>query len=273
MVPAGIVRPIFVDLTVCAFAAPGGPHATPCSDPMLGDYFPLDDCYWKLAVPQPPAGDPLWQGHTPIVDGRIFQRSCPMSGAIGLNVTLEFSSVPPPSSNQDVPTTMMVKNIVSGLQALAVKLITPQIQGDSTAPPNFATKADSQDPVNGRPGLVGLHAWLSTNDLLSVVGPLPTVTLLSGIATLSLFNQRMYWNTGDNDTMVTCTGTGVKYNGSTGTPQCGYVYVTPGTYGLSAKSVWWIRVNIPLVLNGTILVVRNSALRFLSIDELQVVTE
>src|SRR5262245_32606889 len=31
-----------------------------CVDPVLGTYDPLDNCFWKKLVPQPPPGDPLW---------------------------------------------------------------------------------------------------------------------------------------------------------------------------------------------------------------------
>lgn len=44
---------------------------TPCTEPNAGVWFGSQGCYAFLLEPQPPAGDPMWEGHDP-GDGTIW---------------------------------------------------------------------------------------------------------------------------------------------------------------------------------------------------------
>jgi hypothetical protein len=47
----------------------------PCYSPLFGWWDAADGCYYRLAAPQPPAGDPVWKGHQP-GDGAVYDSTC-----------------------------------------------------------------------------------------------------------------------------------------------------------------------------------------------------
>ena len=59
-----------------------GPPAGPVACSTIDGYWSnAHNCYIQLAKPQPPPGDPVWQGHDP-ADGAIYNCSQPQTGML-----------------------------------------------------------------------------------------------------------------------------------------------------------------------------------------------
>jgi hypothetical protein len=54
---------------------------------IYGTFDSSDGCYWRLWNPQPPAGDPAWQGHQP-GDGAVYASNCVPTYLAGVNTWL-----------------------------------------------------------------------------------------------------------------------------------------------------------------------------------------
>jgi hypothetical protein len=246
-----------------------------CFSPVLGGYDPLDNCFWKQMNPQPPAGDPLWQGQDPKNGGKLYSVTCETHNATNVGnaaATVQYSLNPPLNLAPVTGTNLLIQVAVDAfVQALAVVPI-PQT---GNAPPNGA-------------GVVGLPIWMWADiphpfwDQLSGSANVPLLGKLS----ITLEGEQIVWDMGDGHTIMCSTpGTAytkpalpnVAYEVYTGTagpsPDCGYTYKTSGTYGITATVTWLAAFQLGKNNSGTFVVSRTTAIKPMTIGELQAVTE
>ena len=182
-------------------------------------------CYVKLADPQPPASDPVWEGHRP-GDGAIY-------ACFWLNEEYTFTYFwagnPPagPSPEQ------LAQDALASLTFKAIDVgIVPEPGPDSI-------------------GIVGLPTWMwAESPSAATVGPLTASASAGGTTvTVTVTLERIEWEMGDGTT-VTCSGAnvaGTEYQDHFGvreSPTCGHRYETtswgqPGhRFRVTASSYW-----------------------------------
>lgn len=224
-----------------------------CYSPGKGWWDSVNSCYWRRLDPQPPATDPLWDGHTP-ADGAIYHQLCPYGGSwIGRDQDT-FQSAPPPGyGGLPSPETLAARAINT------LPITGPQIR---TAPDAAGT------------GLVGMPTWLWTEVNVNTWGPQTASASVPGMTvTATARALRIEWQMGDGGS-VTCTGPGTPYRaeyGASQSPSCSYAYAGPGRYTITGVTTWqvdWAGGG----RSGTVTVTRQSSSN-LTISELQVVTK
>ena len=213
-------------------------------------------CFWLLADPQPPAGDPVWEGHAP-GDGKIYVAACGWPGLTGF--TSFWRATPPPGFGGGPSP--------AELAARAINML--PIRG-----PQIGTA-----PAQGGSGLVGLPVWLWTPATEATWGPSSRTASVPGLSvTATARAQKIVWSMGDGAS-VTCTSPGTPYQASFGnkkSPDCGYAgYAKPsssagGRYTVTGVTTWhvtWAGGG----QTGEVTVTRSSSTT-IDIDELQVIT-
>ncbi|GAA3808479.1 ATP/GTP-binding protein [Streptomyces chiangmaiensis] len=203
-----------------------GEYEVPCNDPELGSFS--GGCYYKTADPQPPAGDPAWQGHKP-GDGAIYRRSCPFgfTGNQTLAQGLVWMAQPPAAAAVDP----------AQLAQQAVDKMT--LRG-----PEIGIT-----PKPGGKGVVGMPVWMWTEKNAETWGPNTASASAGGVTvTATARVAKIVWKMGDGNS-VTCTTAGTQYKaayGKSSSPDCGYRYTEPsstepgGKFHVTATSTWTI---------------------------------
>ncbi|HKE66969.1 MAG TPA: hypothetical protein VKB59_20295 [Micromonosporaceae bacterium] len=200
-----------------------------CWDPVMGSFDSTDDCYYKPASPQPPPGDPAWEGH-PAGVGQVYDGWClvPFGGGFGpVRVGTRWFNTPPPGQGNG-PTPAQV-----AARAIAKILVNGPTIGSAPLPTGH--------------GLVGLPVWLWTAQTAGTWGPLPASDTEGGITVTAVANaQYIVWDMGDGHT-VTCHNPGSAYGGAGApSPTCGYRYFAPsrnqpgGVYTVTATTHWLV---------------------------------
>lgn len=202
------------------------PGPVPCSSE-YGYWSNGYNCYISLLDPQPPAGDPNWQGHEP-GDGAVYNCYQPQTDLL----IWIWSQDPPPDSGTG-PTPREVAQIaIEQMDLRAIDIgITPEPGEDSI-------------------GIVGMPVWMwAANPNEHTVGPITESASAGGITvTATAKLQRITWDMGDGST-VKCASGGTAYKASYGdakSPDCGYVYQKSsstrpsGKYTVTASSDWVI---------------------------------
>jgi hypothetical protein len=202
------------------------PGPVPCSSE-YGYWSNGYNCYISLLDPQPPAGDPNWQGHEP-GDGAVYNCYQPQTDLL----IWIWSQDPPPDSGTG-PTPREVAQIaIEQMDLRAIDIgITPEPGEDSI-------------------GIVGMPVWMwAANPNEHTVGPITESASAGGITvTATAKLQRITWDMGDGNT-VKCASGGTAYKASYGdakSPDCGYVYQKSsskrpsGKYSVTASSDWVI---------------------------------
>ena len=123
----------------------GAGDSMPCYDKNFGSWNNADGCYYKLASPQPPQSDPIWEGHT---NGAIYESVC--FGFEGTGGGPVWRATAPPGVAAVTP---------EELAQQAVKLL--PIHG-----PDVGIA-----PELGKQGLVGLPVWMWTTVTPATWGP------------------------------------------------------------------------------------------------------
>lgn len=203
---------------------PAGP--VPCNSP-AGYWSNAYNCYIKSATPQPPAGDPVWQGHEP-GDGAIYSCYQPQTG-----ILITVWAADPPGNSGSGPTPREVAELA--IDEMALRAIDIGI---------------APEPGPGSVGLVGMPVWLWARDPdAHSVGPTSASASAGGLtiaATARL--HRIVWDLGDG-TEVICRTAGTPYHPSFGrqaSPDCGHIYAKAsshqpdGVYTVTASSDWVI---------------------------------
>jgi hypothetical protein len=176
----------------------------------------------------PPAGDPLWGGHSPS-DGSLKLLICQSSGALQGWPRVVFAPNGQPVVVPQVSPAELAQQAIS-----AMGLSAPDIR---LAPP-----ADSPHGAT-----IGFPVWMWTARREATVGPITRTASAGSItvtATASL--AKIDWSMGDGSA-VSCPGPGTEFTEDLSgqpSPTCGHVYrdlVTGGVAGINATSRWEIR--------------------------------
>lgn len=203
---------------------PAGP--VPCSSED-GYWSNNYNCYIQFLKPQPPGGDPSWQGHLP-GDGAVYNCYQPQTGII----VYLWAQDPPPGSGAG-PSPRDVAQLAidrMGLRAIDIGIVPkPGLQSV---------------------GLVGMPVWMWVQTPnIHTFGPITASASAGGITiTATATVLEITWDMGDG-TQVVCRTAGKPYRPSFGrmeSPDCGHVYETSsvdqpgGRYAVSATSEWVI---------------------------------
>ncbi len=202
------------------------PGPVPCTSD-AGYWSNAYNCYISIVDPQPPAGDPNWQGHEPD-DGAVYNCYQPQTDLL----IWIWSADPPPNSGAG-PTPREVAQIaIEQMDLRAIDIgITPEPSADSI-------------------GIVGMPVWMwAANPSSHTIGPITESASAGGITvTATARVHKITWDMGDG-TKVTCTSAGTPYKASYGnqkSPDCGHVYEKSsstklgGKYRVTATSDWVI---------------------------------
>ncbi|WP_326757361.1 ATP/GTP-binding protein [Streptomyces phaeochromogenes] len=186
-------------------------------------------CAVERLDPQPPASDPLWNGHKP-GDGAIYTRVClsdALGGAAGAQIVPQvFWAAEAPAVNVD-PEQL-------ARQAVDRMLLT----GPDIASPRAAGKY-----------IVGVPMWMWVNESPTTYGPNTASASLAGVTvTAKAKVTKIDWAMGDGNA-VTCRGPGTAYQASYGkqeSPTCGHTYSrtsasrSGGKYSVNATATWTV---------------------------------
>ena len=176
----------------------------PCQEKGLGWFNPSDGCYWKLANPQPPAGDPAWAGHVPGRGGAVYAYACPFMGGPSTNGGLRWLPTPPPGQPANTPPAAAIAQM-----ALA-KLMLPTMSAQSNGGASGTT-------------YVGLPTWLwlPVEQWRSVSA---TAAVGTRSVTLTASPVSVTWSMGEGGS-TTCAGPGEPFSSADPAhPPCGYTY-------------------------------------------------
>ncbi len=199
----------------------------PCSDPTYGSWSQDRNAYCRRLSPQPPPGDPRWEGHYP--EGAVYE--CILGPAY--QGSLRGGTVWAPEAPAGALPAMTPEE--------AAEIVVERMDlraGDIGIVPEDAP---------GRIGLVGLPVWMWTTPGPNTFGPQTLTGTAGGITiTATARVERIVWSMGDG-TSVTCTTPGTSYQASYGdrmSPDCGHRYSRtsvgkPGNaYPITATSYW-----------------------------------
>jgi hypothetical protein len=202
------------------------PGPVPCSSPD-GYWSNGYHCYIQAVAPQPPAGDPMWQGHGP-GDGAVYNCYQPQTGLL---ITI-WSQDPPPNSGVGPTPRQVAQLAVDRMRLSAINI--------GIAP----------EPGPNSIGLVGMPVWMwakAPDD--HTYGPITESASAGGITiTATAKVLRVTWDMGDG-TEVVCDTAGSPYQPSYGrkdSPDCGHTYElssvreTDDAYTVTATSSWVI---------------------------------
>ncbi len=213
------------------------PGPVPCQAPS-GYWSNALDCYVRLLDPQPPAGDPSWQGHD-FGDGAVYSCYQPQT-----DLLVNFWSQNPPPNSGAAPTPGEVAQIaVERMRLRAIDIgITPEPGPDSI-------------------GIVGMPVWLwAQQPDATTYGPITQTASAGGVTvTATARVEAITWSLGDGAEIV-CRSAGTPYAASYGaksSPTCGHTYSRSswhqpgGKYTVTATSEWVVTWAGP-GQNGTI---------------------
>jgi hypothetical protein len=150
----------------------------PCTNE-VGTWSPANQCYAFAIVPQPPAGDPMWEGHDPS-EGSVW--GCDRTVAIPGNTWFVPGQQAPPDPGE------MAETIVG-----TMALVKPTV--------NMAP----QPPLMTYVGLP-TWLWMGENQWKNVTG---SATIGNTTVTVVAEPIRVTWDLGDG--METCTSAGRKW--------------------------------------------------------------
>jgi hypothetical protein len=183
-------------------------------------------CYSKLADPQPPADDPVWEGRT---EGVIISCTPPHCVVAGVGTDdcyndLYWAAAAPGASGPS-PRELADRAVdAMNLRAITIGIV--------------------PEPVTGSVGLVGMPTWMwAAEPSESSTGPI-TRSASAGGTTVTAIGRldRIMWSMGDGSTPVAC-GAGTPYTDSHGrasSPDCGHHYTEQGRYTVTAMSYWTV---------------------------------
>src|SRR6478735_7691378 len=169
------------------------PGPVPCSSPE-GYWSNSYHCYISPVEPQPPAGDPSWQGHEP-GDGAVYNCYQPQTDLL----IMVWSADPPPNSGAGPTPREVAQLAIADMQLRAIDIgITPE-------------------PGEASIGIVGMPVWMwAANPDSHTVGPITESASAGGVTvTATAKVHKITWDMGDG-AEVTCTTAGTPYQASYG---------------------------------------------------------
>jgi hypothetical protein len=187
----------------------------PCSDPALGWLDTEDGCYYREADPQPPPGDPAWEGHD-AGDGLVYVQTCegltdiPVPGGGWMvgprGTTTVWLADPPPGSPPPPPPPAGTL-----AQWAKAKLQLTHLTAESNGGASGSTDVGIPTWVWVAPG-----DW-QPQDAHAAVG--------TRAVTLTATPVWTSWDMGDGST-VTCSGPGSPFDpNDPENPPCGHTYL------------------------------------------------
>lgn len=202
------------------------PGPVPCTSE-YGYWSNTYRCYIRLLDPQPPAGDPAWEGHEP-GDGAVYDCYQPQA-----HLLIHIWADNPPKNSGAGPSPRDVAQLA--IDDMALRAIDVGI---------------TPEPGANRVGLVGMPVWMwAANPDDHTYGPITATASAGGITITATANvQKVTWQMGDGTT-VECRTAGTPYkaaHGKKSSPDCGHVYTKSsagqpgGTYTVTATSSWVI---------------------------------
>lgn len=183
------------------------------------------NCYVSAADPQPPAGDPAWQGHEP-GDGAVYNCFQPQTGIL---IAVWAKDAPPNSGSGPTPREV-AQVAIDSMKLKAIRLgLAPEPGPDSI-------------------GVVGMPVWMwARAPDAHTVGPITKSATADGITiTATARLRRITWDMGDGNEVV-CDTAGTPYEptfGRTDSPDCGHTYLKSSAgrpddaYIVTATSSW-----------------------------------
>jgi len=186
-------------------------------------------CSVERLNPQPPASDPVWNGHK-LGDGAIYTRIClsdALSAAAGAQIVPQvFWAAQAPAVNVDPE--QLAREAVDRMLLTGPNIASPRAAGQY---------------------LVGVPMWMWVNKSPTAYGPNTASASLAGVTvTATAKVTKLDWKMGDGS-FVECHGPGKPYATSYGqqeSPTCGHTYsVTSasqdgGKYALTATATWTV---------------------------------
>jgi hypothetical protein len=186
-------------------------------------------CSVKRLDPQPPASDPVWDGHKP-GDGAIYTRIClsdALAAAAGAQIVPQvFWAAQAPAVNVDPE--QLAREAVDRMLLTGPSIASPRAAGQY---------------------LVGVPMWMWVNESATTYGPNTASASLAGVTvTATAKVSTIVWSLGDGSA-VTCTGPGTAYAATYGkreSPTCGHTYSTAsaakagGKYAVTATATWTV---------------------------------
>jgi hypothetical protein len=232
-----------------------------CTSP-IGTWSNERQCWVSVLDPQPPLGDPRWEGHT---DGTLYACRPPGAGDTGTagggtgGGAYTFWAAPGAGAPVLVDPVELAERAVDRMALRAPRI------GATPLDPDAAL-------------LVGMHAWFWLEDAgPRSHGPIErTVTAGPVSVTARATVTKVVWQTGDGTTVV-CRGAGTPWAPQRGTgpsPTCGHRYDLPsadepdGAYRVRATTHW--RVEWDGAGQSGVLTFTMSGSRALRVSELQV---
>ncbi|WP_159400701.1 hypothetical protein [Streptomyces sp. XY431] len=189
---------------VCSFN--GQTYA--CYNPEFGWFSSATGYYYRLADPQPPAGDPLWEGHKP-EDGGVYAENRLSSDGSQAPGQFRFFAQPPAGPPPDNP--------VELAKSASEEIVFPD------PVPGIAPEGTS---------VVGVPVWF----WLANPQPPAAKTARGNVIAVTVTPRlkSLEWSLGDQldpkkETVKTCEGAGTPYEpkyGATPSPTCGHVFTT-----------------------------------------------
>ncbi|MFT4011013.1 MAG: hypothetical protein QM655_13340 [Nocardioidaceae bacterium] len=179
--------------------------------------------------PQPPAGDPLWEGHE-AGDGAVYACYQPQTDIF----IYLWSANPPAGAAQELTPEQVAQ--------LALKKMVMKAIHVGLAP---TPVEDDQQSM----GVIGVPVWMwVSNPDTPTYGPIAASASAGSITvTATATVERVVWNMGDGSKPIKC-GKGTSYNssvdGAKPSPDCGYTYQKASwdqpdhQYTVTATSHW-----------------------------------
>lgn len=194
----------------------------PCYLKGFGYWVNGSNCYFQEADPQPPPGDPRWEGHDP-ADGAVYDAYCPDNP----NKNSQWFAQPP-NGGAGVDPEVLAQQAVKKMRLLGPDIASPRAAGRYT---------------------VGVPLWMWVNQSATTYGPQSASASAGGVTvTATAKVSQIVWQMGDGAT-VTCRGPGTVYQASAAmaeSPTCGHVYTKTSAdaqgskYPVTATSTWAI---------------------------------
>jgi hypothetical protein len=195
----------------------------PCSDPLFGTWSNANQCYIRLADPQPPPSSPFWQGRYP--EGAIYDCVDPSSGPYSNGARFWL----PDGADVGMTPEQAAEAVVRRMDLRAADIgIVPEDRPGSI-------------------GAVGAPVYMWTARGPATFEPQTLTASAAGITISATARvDRIVWSMGDGAT-VTCRTPGTPYEDRYGfnpSPDCGHRYTRtsagqPGNaYPITATSFW-----------------------------------
>ena len=207
--------------------------------PYHGYWSNAKQCYISVNNENIPKSDSLWAGHT---DGALFD--CYDPHLVGTAVWTFWAATRPAGPVAPPDPKVLARRAVASMTLRAVGIgIVPEDKP-------------------GKVGIIGFPQWMWVQDpAAATMGPVTRTASAGGYTvTATATVDHLVWNMGDG-TSVACNGPGTPYEdkfGQQDSPTCGYRYVKPGDYAVTATSYWTVRWSgigqtgtIPLTFTNT----------------------